>query len=261
MISLMRNTLFSEYSGWILAVVIIAAALYGCSKKIESMGRAALIMSAVVLACSALLGFGVIQNINMDNLRIPFYDGANDFVKNTFTIFARATVLPQTFVIFRTVKRSKNWKSTYFLWYCMAGVIASASLFSVMLCLGSYGSTQQFPTFTLSTIFGLDPLQRLDIIFGATGILSLVAKLAMSLSALLSTVVGASNKKTGNLVLYGAAIIVAVSAVYLDGNSYIKNTIFSVPVFFILSVVLGAVVPEILCVVRKISANEKLQKT
>lgn len=256
--SMLVNTIFPDVAPWLLIVPMLLVAVYGCVKGAEAIGRSAFIIMVAFLLGIVLIIAGAMQLISPRGQRVFFYEGYTDLVKNTVTIFSRSTFLPQLVILISFA--SEGSKGSYVLWSGIAGIFTSGLLLVTQLCLGQYAGVLQYPVYGLAAASELAPLQRLDIIFSVIWLMIMLIRLTATLFAAGECVKRVLGPKAVPWGLVLAMAGTGATSWLVTRNMDVHDTVFSTNVYFIAAIILGAVIPSVVCGILKIQKKQQMKQ-
>ena len=244
---MMRNTVFGQLNSWVFCAVFVAAAIYCAGLGLETIARSSQIVVIVFLISAVMLSAAAVKHVETANIRVPFFSGGNDFALSFGGVFSKFMILPQCYFVIGHLKKDKK-KSTFGLKTSVTvlsgGIVTAATVALVMLCLGGYALTQEFPVFTLASFLDLAPLQRLDIFLGIALLTSGLIKTALNVFVIrsCSKLLSEKNEKT---CFYISVVILSALSAFTAGQPGLQKKFYSPWIVIISGIVLGALIPQI----------------
>lgn len=238
-----------DFSAALAMAAVLAVAVYGAWRGIETIVRCAACVFAILLLSSGLV-FGIVATrFDPENLMPLFARGPGQTVHGMWLFLARASVFADMAVL---LPFAKGKKMRGFL--CWAGgTTAFVGLLLLLLagCLGPYAATQNFPVYVLSSITEVRSLQRLDAVFVGVWMMGLVIKTACDLYACRVCLVplwgkGAGKRSVfpvGALVLLLAFLMVEfqnIQSVFTDTRLLLCGTLLTGAALPLLVLLIGA---------------------
>ncbi len=235
------DTVNPDFSAALTMAAILAVALYGAFRGIETVARCAACVFAVLLAGTALV-FGIVAfRFDPENLEPLFADGFSQTLRGTLLFIARTSIFADMAVLLPMVRGNKvkgfaGWA---------AGTAAFVSLLLLLLqgCLGRYAATQNFPVYTLSSITEVRSMQRLDAVFVGVWMMGLIIKLASDTYACLVCFASVSSKREPGL----SVALTGLSVLLLDfataGNRAVQGLLLHTGFLFWCTAATGCFLP------------------
>lgn len=172
----LQDTVNPGFPAAFTITAILAVALYGAFRGIETVARCAACVFAVLLAGTALV-FGIVAfRFDPENLEPLFADSFSQTLQGTLLFIARTSIFADMAVLLPMVRG--NEVKGFAGWAAGTAVFVSLLLLLLQGCLGRYAATQNFPVYTLSSITEVRSMQRLDAVFVGVWMMGLIIKLA-----------------------------------------------------------------------------------
>lgn len=242
---MMRNTVFNTMDSWLFCLIFLFATVYCAKLGLETIGRSAQIVLIVTAVCGVLMLIAAIKHLEFSNVRIPFFDGSGDFFDTCMRFVSGSMFLPQCYLILESVRSDGKKKlilSSAAI--VLAGLITSSVIALVMLCIGNFALTQEFPVFTLASYLDLEPLQRLDVFLGIIIITTNLVKTSINVF-LIRNCSRILSEKYYNVLLLSACISIIALSSFTSQKPGLQEVFYSPLVVTVLGVILGVLVPSI----------------
>lgn len=213
------DTVNPDFSAALAMAAVLAVAVYGAYRGIETIVRCAACVFAILLISAGLV-FGIVATrFDPENLMPLFAQGPGQTLNGMWLFLARTSVFADMAVLLPFVKGKKE--RGFLGWAGGTTVFIGVLLLLLAGCLGPYAATQNFPVYVLSSITEVRSLQRLDAVFVGVWMMGLVVKAACDLYACricLFTLCGGRVKKysvipVGVLILLLAFLMVEFQSV------------------------------------------------
>ncbi len=212
------DTVNPEFSAALAVAAVLAAALYGAFRGIETVARCAVCVFAVLLLGTALVAGITAFRFDPENLEPVFANGLSQTARGTALFLARTSIFADMAVLLpmvrgRKVKGFLGWAG---------GTALFGGIFFLLLagCLGPYASTQNFPVFTLSSITEVRSMQRLDAVFVGVWMMGLTVRTACDVYACrvcFASLCGKKLPKASTFLAGGAILLLAFAVVEFQG--------------------------------------------
>lgn len=230
------DTVNPDFSSNLVICAILAVAVYGALRGIETAARCAGCVFAIFLLGTGLV-FGITAfRFSPENVEPVFQNGPAQTIRGAVVFLARTSVFADMAVL---LPIARGRKAAGF-W----GWAGGSTLFVVLLllllagCLGPYAATQNFPVYTLSSLTEVRSMQRLDAVFAGIWMMGLIVKLSCELYACRVCFASAASRKLPKTaVLSCAAAVLALAflaaenkpaqAVLLDGGLLLPATVLT----------------------------------
>lgn len=210
---------------WLIAVSVMTVSVYGALQGIESLARTALIILVVILTGMLFLFATVTPRINFQNLYPLLYEGTGQMWTGVLQVLGRSTCFPIMAMLLPQV--SGNRKLGFFLWNLILYLFMAIGLFMIVASMGSYADQQLFPFFSLASIAGIRPFQRMDAIFIGIWLSGLFLKIATDLYLAAQCCIKTFGRKSGKISILCGAALVATGAVLISSNRQWYQMLFS----------------------------------
>lgn len=235
------DTVNPEFSSALTIAAILAVALYGAFRGIETVARCAACVFVILLAGVGLVFSIVAFRFDPENLEPLFVNGFSQTLQGVLLFTARTSIFADMAVLLPMVK---GRKLRGFAWWA-AGTAAFVSLLLLLLqgCLGRYAATQNFPVYTLSSITEVRSMQRLDAVFVGIWMTGLIIKLACDGYACRVCFSSISGKRQPGLsvVLWGLAVLLL--AFSTAGNQLVQGILLNTGLLFCCTIFTGFLLP------------------
>lgn len=239
----LMDTVNPGFSAGLVILALLAVALYGALRGIETAARCATCVFVVVLLGCGLV-FGIVATrFDSRNLEPLFYNGYSQMSQGTALFLARTSIFADMAILLPQVKGRKGWG--------FAGWIAGTALFlsfTILLlagCLGRYAYTQNFPVYVLASLTEVRSLQRLDAVFTGVWIMALIIKLAFDLYACRVCFASISGKREHKWPVWAVAGAMLLLALLGAGNGTVQKLLLDPELLALCAVVSGALLPLI----------------
>ena len=177
----LMDTVNPDFSSAFVAAAILAVALYGAIRGIETVARCATCVFVVLLLGCALV-FGIVaMRFQPENLEPLFYNGWGQTIQGTVLFIARTSIFADMAILLPMVQGRK--KLGFACWSGGTAVFVCGLILLLVGCLGRYAYTQNFPVYALASITEVRSMQRLDAVFIGVWMMGLIIKLACDLYA------------------------------------------------------------------------------
>lgn len=257
LINMLLNTVLPYDSLWSMVIAMVLVAIYGGLKGVETVGRSGFVILFIAVSGMILMAIGVFPLINDTGSRIFFYDGYSDTVNNTINIFTRSTFLPQMVMLSSYVKKEKMARNLI-IGQVACGLLIAGIFLITQLSLGEYAKIQQFPIYTLTSAIVMEPLKRMDVIFTVIWIMIAILKVTVTFLAIGKCIGETKDVNSKKIIIPVCGLIVTLVTVYLVNNEVARANILSLNLYFLLSIILGAIIPTaVLAINKPIKTKEK----
>lgn len=177
----LMDTVNPGFSAGLVTAAMLAVALYGALRGVETVARcAACVFVVLILGCGLVLCI-VAGRFDPRHLEPVFYNGFSQTGQSLMLFLSRTSVFADMAVLLPQVKGRR--KLGFAGWMAGSWAFVSVILLLISGCLGRYASTQNFPVYVLASLTEVRSLQRLDAIFTGVWMMGLIIKLALDLYA------------------------------------------------------------------------------
>ncbi len=249
-ITLLFNTMDPIASRFSVALALLAIAVYGAVKGIETVSRAAICVTALFLLGLTVICIALLPNVRPEYTKPVFQNGTEQFWRGAIVFAARSSSLAEFAVLMPFA--AENTKGKFALWNISIPVFLGILLFFTVSCLGEYAYLQIFPIYTLSSIAEIAGVQRLDALFIGLCLMALVVRLAVGFFAISESCARFVRKTESRaLLLGGAALLTLMLSLWVTADYERFREIFRAEFLLILTAVFGAVLPCFLWIVDR----------
>ncbi len=235
------DTINPEFSAALAIAAVLAVALYGALRGIETVARCAVCVFAVLL-CGCALVFGIVAfRFDPENLEPLFTQGPAQTVQGAALFLGRTSVFADMAVLLPMVTGRK--KAGFFAWAGGTAAFLSVLLLLLAGCLGPYAATQNFPVFSLSTLTEIRSMQRLDAVFVGVWMMGLVIRLACDIFACrvcVASLCGKRLPKTSVFITGGAILLLALA---MAASRQVQRTLLNPWLTLLCTTAAAAVIP------------------
>ena len=207
------DTVNPEFSSMLTVAAVLAVAVYGAYRGIETVARCAVCVFAILLLGTGLTFALVTFRFDPENLEPLFYNGWNQTLQGTALFLSRTSAFADMAVLLPMVNGKK--KTGFFCWAGGTFLFIGVLLLLLAGCLGPYAATQNFPVFALSSLTEIRSMQRLDAVFVGVWMTGMIIKLACDLYACrvcFASLAGKRCPKTALLLAGGSILALALWA-------------------------------------------------
>ena len=177
----LSDTVNPGFSAGLVTAALLAVALYGAWRGLETVGRCAVCVFAALILGSVLIFAMVAGRFDRDNLEPLFYNGFSQTGRGVLLFLARTTIFADMAVLLPQVKGRKLLG--FGGWMAGTAAFVSGAILLIVGCLGRYAYTQNFPVYVLASLTQVTSLQRLDAVFTGIWMMGLIIQLACGLCA------------------------------------------------------------------------------
>lgn len=229
-----------EISALAAMAAVLAAAVFGAWRGIETVARTATCVAAILLACCCLIFALVLPRFSVDNLPPLFSQGVGQVCSGVWLFIARTSVFADFALLLPFVKG--DHRRGFYGWTVGSTVFACVLLVLVQGCLGEYATVQEFPVYVLSSATEVRSLERMDILFFGIWLMGLVIRAACDLCACRVCLHSFSKRERPWFVLLPAVAMLTLAGLLastVSGRVQLQNT----PVLLVLTLLGGTVLP------------------
>lgn len=236
----------------LMITILLLACFYASLKGIEAIGRASVIITAILGTSIVFILLSVTGEFSFSNLKPVFTEGLTPILGFSFYVSARAAELLTLHISAPVIKG--NIKKMLFSWIVVFAVTCSIILLYLSGVTGEYGDDQIFPLYTLTVIAKFGIFERLDDILTGLWVLCCF----IQVSYILSCCMLALSQGFGKIkkVPVAAVCTPGIFAVYILTSSTVTvfSEIISSQFFDIMFISLALVIPSaitVICILRK----------
>ena len=244
------DTVNPEFSSILTIAAVLAVAVYGAYRGIETVARCAVCVFAVLLLSTGLTFFLVAFRFNPENLEPLFYHGWNQTVQGTALFLSRTSAFADMAVLLPMVNGKR--KTGFFCWAGGTFLFIGVLLLLLAGCLGPYAATQNFPVFVLSSLTEIRSMQRMDAVFVGVWMTGMIIKLACDLYACRVCFSSLAGKRCPKTALSLASIAVFALALWATASPEAQKILLDTGLLFGVTVVIGGVFPLVLWVISRL---------
>ena len=257
LIHMMHNTVFSHMNSYVFSLIFLGAAIYCSYLGVETAARCSQIAVGVIAVCGGLIFLASVKHIEFSNFRIPFYDGVDGAANSFWKFMGSSMFLPQCLFVIDDIEEKKDNRkfiTKVISALLIAGFVSSGALALVLLCLGGFAQTQEFPMFTLAGFLDLPPLQRLDVFLGIAMLFSSLIKISVTVIAVHKCCKVIFGGGCDSALIISITIIGLLSA-FVAGNPMLISNFCLPQLIAVIGIIIGCAVPLFL-----ISAKRKTER-
>ena len=237
------NVLDPKIPSWLIAVSVVAVASYAAFQRLEAIARTAVLVLVIILVSLIFMFATVTPRIDL-NLQPFLYRGTDQMWIGALQFLGRSTgfsiiamVLPQV---------SGKRKLGFFWWNFVIYGFMSLALFILASALGNYGNTQLFPFYSIASVAGVGPFQRMDVIFIGVWISGLFLKIAMDLYLISRCFTQMFNQKVGKISIVCSAVVISAGTMFVVSIRWLYQLVFSLKLILPLTGAAAFLIPVIL---------------
>ncbi|MBQ6163585.1 MAG: GerAB/ArcD/ProY family transporter [Clostridia bacterium] len=213
------TVLFSDNRNHWLTMMMLLGASYGAYQGLRAVSRAAIVTAALTASGLILLFFTVGGKIRPENLSFSLRDGISPFLNKAFLSLGGTAELATLPVV--VSRCGVGLKKRAPLWLLITFICVSGLAFFDKAVLGSFGETELFPIYALTTQAKIGEDLRLDAMFTAIWLLCALIKMCLYLCVFLQVLRDSYGVRNKAVPLSAAGILCggAVIALSFDVNS------------------------------------------
>ena len=238
------NVLDPKIPSWLIAVSVVAVATYAALQRLEAIARTAVLVLVIILVSLIFMFATVTPRIDLNNFQPFLYRGTGQMWTGVLQFFGRSTEFAIIAMILPQV--SGNRKKGFFWWNLVIYGFMSLALFILATALGDYSNTQLFPFYTIASVAGVGPFQRMDVIFIGVWISGLFLKIAMDLYLIFRCFTQIFNQKAGKISMVCSAAVISAGAMLVVSIRWLYQLVFSLKLILPLTGTAAFLVPMIL---------------
>lgn len=238
----LMETVNPAFSTGFVAAALVACALYGALRGIETIARCATcVFVLLLLGCGLVFGI-VAGRFSPENLEPLFYNGFSQTYTGVLLFIARTSIFADMAMLLPMVKGKKGLG--FACWAGGTAVFVCLLLFLLVGCLGRYAYTQEFPVYALASITQVRSMQRLDAIFTGVWMMGLVVKLAFDIYCCRACF-SAMQKKPGEArgAAWAAALLMLALALCASMLPGVRRMLLDTRLLFLCTVGVGFLLP------------------
>ena len=163
------TVMFPERDTLLLTVLLLAAASAAAVHGMQSLGRTATVLLALLAASMVFILLATANRFDLLNLTLPLESGVTPVLKNGFRSACRTMELTALSVAPTFTKG--NLRKTGVGWLAAFSLTAAAVFFTIGGVTGRYGEQQMFQLYTVTAIAKFGVFERLDAILTGLWIL------------------------------------------------------------------------------------------
>lgn len=248
---MLTNTLIYEGNEVFISILMLITSFYGVYKGVECLARSAGIIFFFLVLGVLIISLSSLKNISLQEYRIPFEFGAEDFLTNSLLIFTSCSFIPQCFIIKNKINESEKYKIKYIVFIISAALLSAVLFLLVQYTLGYYGLTQKYPIYTLSAITSLEPIKRLDLIYIIIFVMGTILRVSFGLFASFSLFEKVINAKSKIKYKYIILISLIIPLFFVFRAEYILADEIILYVRFFLVFIFSIIAPLVLYLVGR----------
>ena len=134
------------------------------------------------------------------------------------------------------------------MWNLILYLFMAVGLFVLVTSMGNYVNTQLFPFFSLASISGIRPFQRMDAIFIGVWISGLFLKIATDLYLVGQCCQKVFGERTRKISTISGAVVIAVGTIFISSNRQWYQHLFSLKLSLPLTITAALALPAVLLV-------------
>ena len=249
------DTVNPEFSSALTIAAVLAVAVYGAYRGIETVARCAVCVFAILLIGSGLTFALVASRFDPENLEPLFYNGWDQTLQGTALFLARTSAFADMAVLLPMVNGKK--KTGFFCWAGGTFLFIGVLLLLLAGCLGPYAATQNFPVFVLSSLTEIRSMQRLDAVFVGVWMTGMIVKLACDLYACRVCFASLMGKRCPKTAIFLAGGVILLLAFWAAASPGAQKILLDTGLLFGATVAIGSALPLLLWIVGKLRKKEK----
>lgn len=253
----LMDTVNPEFSAAVTMAAVLAVAVYGAFRGIETVARCATCIFAAMLVGTVLVFAIVAQHFTSENLEPLFVGGLSQTIVGTKLFVARTSVFADMAVLLPMVRGRK--KLGFAAWAGGTSLFVSVLLLLLAGCLGPYAATQNFPVYALSAITEVRSMQRLDAVFVGVWLMGLIIKLACDIYACRVCSVSIFGRPLPRFTVCTVGAAVLLLAFLTAEVRPVQKILLNTDLLFFCTVIIGALVPSVVlgCITIKERGHRK----
>lgn len=251
----LTDTINPEFSAAVTMAAVLAVAVYGAVKGIETVARCASCIFAVLLAGTLLVFVIVAVRFDTENLEPLFVHGFSQTFRGVRLFVARTSVFADMAVLLPMVSGRK--KAGFLAWAGGTAVFVSVLLLLLAGCLGPYAATQNFPVYALSAITEVRSMQRLDAVFVGVWLTGLIIKLACDIYACRVCAAEIFGRRKAKMSVYFVGGLILILAFGAAESQAVQRVLLDTELLFFCTVLIGAGAPAAVLLYNKLHERSK----
>ena len=239
----LMDTVNPGFSAALVVTALVAVALYGAVKGLETVARCAVcVFAAMALGCGLVFAMASAR-FRWENLEPLFYNGPGQARQGVALFLARTSLFADMAVLLPQVQGRK--KLGFAGWLLGTALFMGCLIFLLAGCLGRYAYTQNFPVYVLASLSEVRSLQRLDAVFTGIWMMGLVIKLAFDLYACRVCFTALTRRKEPRPALWVTALAILALALLTARSRTVQGLLLDTDFLFLCTILSGALVPLI----------------
>ena len=249
------DTVNPEFSSLLTIAAVLAVAVYGAYRGIETVARCAVCVFAILLLSTGLTFALTAVRFDPENLEPLFYNGWNQTFQGTALFLARTSAFADMAVLLPMVNGKK--KTGFFCWAGGTFLFIGVLLLLLAGCLGPYAATQNFPVFVLSSLTEIRSMQRMDAVFVGVWMTGMIIKLACDLYACRVCFASLAGKRCPKTALAVGGVGILALAFWATANVDAQKILLDTGLLCGATVVIGGIFPLVLWAISRMRRKEK----
>lgn len=239
----LMDTVNPGFSAALVVTALLAVALYGAVRGLETVARCAVcVFAALLLGCGLVFAM-VSARFQWGNLEPLFYNGFGQTRQGVTLFLARTSLFADMAVLLPQVKGRK--KLGFVGWMLGTALFMGSLIFLLAGCLGRYAYTQNFPVYVLASLSEVRSLQRLDAVFTGIWMMGLITKLAFDLYACRVCFTALTQRKEPKPALWLTALAILLLALFTAQSRAMQDFLLDTDFLFLCTILSGALLPLI----------------
>lgn len=245
----LMDTVNPGFSAGLVVAALVAVALYGAARGIETAARCAVCVFAVLVLGCGLVFCIVAGRFRTENLEPLFYNGLSQTGQGVLLFLARTSLFADMAVLLPQVKGRR--KLGLVGWMLGTAAFITVMILLITGCLGRYAYTQNFPVYVLASLTEVRSLQRLDAVFTGVWMMGLIVKLSFDLYACRVCFFSMAKKKEPKWALWLTALAVLALALCTARSARLRGLLLDTGFLFWCTVGTGAGLPLLVLLAGK----------
>lgn len=255
----LMDTVNPGFSAGLVVIALVAVALYGALRGLETVARCAVCVFAVlILGCGLVFCMAAVR-FRVDNLEPLFYRGFAQTGRGITLFIARTSIFADMAVLLPQVKGRR--KLGFLSWAAGTAAFVTATILMIVGCLGRYAYTQNFPVYVLASLTEVRSLQRLDAVFTGVWLMGLIIKLACDLYAcrVCFSALRAGRKQAPSWTVAATALLVLALALSTANSAGLQRLLLNTNFLFWCTLITGAALPMLVWCAGRLRKGGKAQ--
>lgn len=237
----LMDTVNPSFSSAFVPVALVAVALYGACRGLETVARCATCVFAVlILGCALVFGLVAVR-FNPENLEPLFYDGYSQTLQGVVLFISRTSIFADMAILLPLVKGKK--KLGFSCWAGGTTIFVSVLLLLLAGCLGRYAYTQNFPVYALASVTEVRSLQRLEAVFIGVWMMGLIIKLACDIYACRLCISSMAKKSRHNRVAAVVGAVILILSLFVASSDALQHWLLDTWLLFFCTIFTGFFLP------------------